>query len=169
VKQAFIGLTVAIFGFGCSEEHSSPVIPERAAVLVQTTITVQYSQRPFGPELSIRIVVSNDGPPLTLPHQCVEHFGFEIRDAGDNVILRYPANCDADHHDLVIEENGSVQRDYEIGIILPIGGYTVRGGLSEYENEYPWVQKVLDVKQQSGFLTRRFYLRRTGVRGESIE
>jgi hypothetical protein len=145
VKQSFISLTVAMLVLGCSEEDHSPVISEQRAVHVQTTMSVQYLQGRFGPELSVRLAVSNNGPTLTLPYQCAEHFGFEIRDGSDNVVLRYPANCDTDHHDLVIEQNGSVERTHEMGISLAIGGYTVRGGLLEYENEYPWVRKVLVV------------------------
>ena len=147
MKQSFIVLTVAILLFGCSEEDRSPVISEQAADRVKTTMTVQYSQGRFGPELSVRIMASNNGPPLTLPYQCAEHFGFEIRDGGDHVVLRYPANCETDLHDFVIEENGSVERNHSIGVSLSVGGYTVRGGLLEYEDEYPWVRKSLDVKQ----------------------
>ncbi|MHC4362831.1 MAG: hypothetical protein ACYSTZ_08395 [Planctomycetota bacterium] len=145
MKQLYVRLTILILALGCSETDQSPVVPERTIPRIEMTMTATYSQQPLSPAVKIQLVATNSGPPVTLAYQCAEHFGVEILDGNQRVILRYPTSCEANQHNFVIEQDGTVERNFEFGIDLPYGSYTARGGLLEHEHEYPWVYRLFEV------------------------
>lgn len=151
MKQSYIWIFIIALVLNCGNWEQSPVMvaPEHNIIAsVRTEMTVESLVWQDTPIVKISIDASSTGEAITLSCQCIDPFGFEIINEAQQVIFQYPPRCEPYQHDLVIKRyNRSVHRQATFGLDLPVGVYTVSGGLLEHGHKYPWVVRTLVVSE----------------------